>query len=694
MFKNKYTLLQNRNVLSVLLSALLFLITLIIIKWNILYIFDKKIQDIYFKFNEIKVSNDIVVVEIDEDTLSGRKDFDGKTTLEWLWRFPFDRKYYAKVIDNLKDAWASVVGLDIIFWEKSDDTSDDILSNSIKNAWNVILWLWTNSSWFLQYPYEKFWKYAYNTWYLAPNIDMTTNVVYSITPFSKFNWSDSIVDHFTLAIIKWFYSKVYDNKSLLTTKFKSSPNKFVFSDKIELTRSRSNKNEFLINYTDSNKFNKKSFLDIYYGNFDKSLFKDKIVVIWATAKGIKDTFNTPLWIEYWVYTHVNAINTILTKNSIRYLDSNIELLLIFLLILVSVYFNISKSSYVLIFSNISLISLFILLLLYITIFTSYLLNYPAELALVFILSLALSNIVKYYIENKHKSKLNKALSEYVSEDVANEILSWEWRVNLNWENKEIVTFFSDIEWFTTISEKFSPEDLVKFLREYLTEMSNIIMDEKWFINKYEWDAIMALWWVFSKEGNETYRACFSALKQQEVLKKLNDDWKKRWFSRINARMWIHFWNAIIWNIWAVWRKMEFTALWDSVNLASRLEWVNKFYGTYICVSENIYELEKENFEFRYLDTIRVKWKQNSLKIYELVSMKWNLTKKQEDLFFNYRISINHYINKNFSEALQIFTKLVDLYWDPPSITYKERCEFYLNNPPLKDWDWVWTMTSK
>ena len=693
MFKKVVSLTKHRNLLSIFVSLLIFWIVFLISTTNFLYIFDKKIQDLYFVFNDINVNKNIIIVEIDEDTLSWRKDINWKITLEWLWRFPFDRKHYAKVIDNLNNAWASIIAMDIIFWEKSDNYSDNLLSESIRKSWNVILWLWPNTSGVIQYPYDKFWKYILHSGYFAPNIDKTTNVVYSIRPFSKFRGSDKIIDHFTIAIIKSFYSKIYNDSDILNSKVLSYPNKLVVWDKIELIRSTTYQNEVLINYVDSSKFTKRSFLDIYNNQFDKNLFNDKIVLIWATAKGIKDIFNTPIWTEYWVYTHANMINTVLTKNWIKYFNENLEWILIFLLIIVSVYFNISKSSYVLILSNLSLIALFILGVLYITILTTTLLNFPVELFLSLLLSLTISNVLKYLIENKNKSRLNKALSEYVSIDVANEILSGEWKINLDWEDKKIAIFFSDIEWFTSISEKFSAEQLVSFLREYLGEMSDVIMDEKWFINKYEWDAIMALWWVFWNDWAETYRVCVAALQQQNILNELNKSWMEKWFSRIKVRIWIHFWNAIIWNIWSEWRKMEFTALWDSVNLASRLEWVNKYYWTYICVSEEIYEKENENFEFRYLDQIRVKWKENSVKIYELISWKWDLTEKQDDILFDFKVAINLYKERKFEEALHVFSKLAGK-WDWPSITYKERCEIYIKTPPLKNWDWVWTMKNK
>jgi lipopolysaccharide export LptBFGC system permease protein LptF len=116
------------------------------------------------------------------------------------------------------------------------------------------------------------------------------------------------------------------------------------------------------------------------------------------------------------------LNTILTNKYISYFNKTLERFLIFLLIIVSAYFNISRSSKVLIFTNFSLIAIFIVWILYIT-GTNLLLNYPIEFVLALILSLAVSNIVKYIIENKNKHKLNKALSEYVSKEVASETLS-------------------------------------------------------------------------------------------------------------------------------------------------------------------------------------------------------------------------------------------------------------------------------
>lgn len=321
------------------------------------------------------------------------------------------------------------------------------------------------------------------------------------------------------------------------------------------------------------------------------------------------------------------------------------------------------------------------------------LNYPTELILALLFSLTFSNILKYLLENRNKAVLVKALSEYISEDIAKKILSTTWDIKLDWDNKKISIFFSDIAWFTTISEKMDAQRLVEFLREYLWEMSNIIMDEKWFINKYEWDAIMALFWVFWYESTSTYDNCKSALLQQLRLKVLNKAWEKQFWQTLKVRMWIHTWEAIVWNIWAKWRKMEFTALWDSVNLASRLEWVNKFYWTYICVSQDAMLEVKDKFEFRKLDKIRVKWKNIPIEIYELLWEKWKISDFKKDIKNWFEKALELYFNKDFKKAWEIFKKLWEI-WDPASLVFTRRCLKFEISWVKDDWDWVWTMEEK
>jgi len=139
--------------------------------------------------------------------------------------------------------------------------------------------------------------------------------------------------------------------------------------------------------------------------------------------------------------------------------------------------------------------------------------------------------------------------------------------------------------------------------------------------------------------------------------------------------------------------MEFTALWDNVNLASRLEGVNKFYGTYICVSEVVYLAVKDFFVFRYLDEIQVKWKDIPVKIYELLWRTDNLLEAEKQIHNAFTGGIRLYKERRFQDAYDVFSRLYEE-WDSPSKAYMERCLEYQKNPPAEDWDGVYRMTEK
>lgn len=679
-------ILKDRNYSTIFITIFVFgLIYIFSFLW-VFYNLDKKVQDNYSVLkNQLfwsNVSKDLIIVEIDEETL-------------WeLWIFPFDRKIYSKLIKNLDSVWVSIIAFDLIFEDKTNIWSDEDFWKSIKDAKNVVFWISFDDD-SIKEPLDILWKNVLTKWYLRPNVDKTTWLIYSITPLSIFSWK--IYEHFSISILKAYYSYIYNENFL--NNFLVFDNNYYITPEIKVPLSRKYWLEILINYINREKFNNVSFIDVYddskFEKLKKEIdFKDKIIIIWTTAKGIKDVFNTPTWIEYWVYVHANIINTILTKSFLVYFDKNIEWILLLLVFIVSIYFNLSRSWYVLLTSNLLLIIVFCVIspILILT-FTNLVINFPIELIFWLLFSLAFANIVKFIIENENRLKLNRALSEYVSWNIAEEIMSWTWKYNLNWENKEIAIFFSDIVWFTSISEKLTPEALVWFLRQYLTQMWDIIIGEKWFVNKYVWDSIIALWWVFGRDDKASCNACMTALKQQKFLYSVNKVRKEKWLFEINIRIWITFWSAIIWNIWSPGKKLEFTALWDNVNLASRLEWVNKYYWTNICVSEEVYNQTKNYFEFRYLDKIKVKWKNIWVKIYELVEEKWKLTLKQSDIISKFEHAVSLYLSRNFTDALEIFNSLEEN-WDCPSTTYKKRCQMFIKKAPSKDWDGIWVMEEK
>ncbi len=686
------------KIFKLISQVLAFSIFLFIFSYGFLRLFFANIdwEFIYFlkNFTHERISPDIVVVEIDDLTYN-------------KLGYPLDRKDYLPFLDNLKKAWASVIWFDILFLDKSKNPLNDInLASKFKELWNVVIWFDIKNWKEAVLPYDMFSSSVKNIGYFKPVVDEDTSKVYTIKPVFDLmlNWKRVLYESFSMTILREYYNYIYSKNDYNLKQNQNVWESYRFFEKtLPLV-----KKEFYILYSNYTSFKRESYYNIYSWNFNKDDFKDKIVLVWYTAQWVKDDFFVPWlkkgWTLKWVYVHANAINNILNDSYVIFFNKTFEIAIWFIFIFWIIYFNVFY------IKNLSLRWVFLwAFTLFLVILTIYLIvfsllfynswiffvpNYPFEFFSILFLSFFVSSVLKYITEDKNKRLLSKALSEYVSGDIAKEILYSSWNVNLSWENKKITIFFSDIAWFTTISEKLTPEELVWFLRVYLWDMSDIIMDNKWFINKYEWDAIMALWWVFWQVENYwIIKACESCLLQQKKLKELNEVWESEWKAQLAVRMWLHSWNAIIWNIWSEWRKMEFTALWDSVNLASRLEWVNKFYWTYICCSEDIYLEAKEIFYFRYLDKIRVKWKNNWVKIYELLWKNEEISDLQKQIVWEFEKAMNFYLQKDFNNAKNIFLELSKLH-DEPSKVYLDRCEKYLQNPPDENWDGIYTLNEK
>ncbi|MCK9272378.1 adenylate/guanylate cyclase domain-containing protein [Candidatus Gracilibacteria bacterium] len=636
--------------------------------------------------NNKKPNSSLTVVEIDDKTLID-KDKGG------LGRWQdFSRANYAKVIDNLTKDGAIVIGIDVLFSEKAiTSNADKILEKSIKNAGNVILsFHYINNL----YPIDNLKNVAYGIGDVLPIVNKYNNTIYSIFPFYFEN--GNILKSLSFSVLDKYYSTILGKKQeIKMDDFKKDYLKF-YNINIPLKNSFENEGKinFLINYIPSyNSYQKISFVDVYNSNYNKSLVKDKIILIGSTATALHDEFNTPLGIMPGVYTHVNAINTILNKKIINYISINTELIallfFIFIITLLGVY---DRHKYYFI------VSLFILSISYFKLYQFVFLKYNTifSIPIYFFISILLSfifvNLYKYAYEGKGKRVLKDALSQYLAEDLVSSVLNNFEKINLDGDKKEISIFFSDIAGFTTLSETMTPHDLMNFLKIYLKETSDVIIDNKGFINKYEGDAIMALWGTFGDGKKQVYNACRSAIEQQRTIDKLNERFEKEYNFKVSVRMGLNKGDAIVGNIGSLGRKIEYTAIGDNVNLASRLEGVNKQYNTKICVSESIRDEGINDFIFRKLDLIKVKGKKNSVNIYELIGYKNEINNELISLIKDFEKALSLYFEKKFSEAKEIFRKLENL-GDEPSKIFVKRCNYLISNP-IENWDGSWEFSVK
>ncbi len=315
---------------------------------------------------------------------------------------------------------------------------------------------------------------------------------------------------------------------------------------------------------------------------------------------------------------------------------------------------------------------------------------------VLILVLGYMSITAYnfFSEEKEKKMIRGIFSRYVTKSVVDEIIKDPDRVKLGGERKICTVFFSDVAGFTTISESLTPEELVALLNEYLTAMTNIVLKYDGMIDKYEGDAIMAVFGTPVSLPDHAARACYVSLEMQEELAKLREKWKAEGKPQLEARIGLNTGPMIAGNMGAQ-DRLDYTVMGDSVNLGSRLEGANKQYGTFIMISEYTLEMVKDQVETRFLDSLRVKGKKLPVKVYEVLARKENgLPPDKKRAVELYNQGIEAYLARNWDDGIKIFDEAVAQYADPPSKVYLERCMQYKETPPPEDWDGVYIMTTK
>jgi adenylate cyclase len=294
-----------------------------------------------------------------------------------------------------------------------------------------------------------------------------------------------------------------------------------------------------------------------------------------------------------------------------------------------------------------------------------------------------------YLEEKKKGAfVRDAFSKYVSKELLDELLKKQQHLTLGGEKRELTVFFSDIRGFTSISEQLSPEELVHLLNEYLTDMTKIILAHEGTVDKFIGDAIMAIWNAPVKNPNHALKACKAAVEQVKALRKLQDAWTERNVPVLEIGCGIHTGPAVIGNMGSS-ERFDYTAIGDTVNLASRLEGLTKVYGVSIIISESTHAAIQNEFPCRKLDAVKVKGKKQPVTIYHLC------VDKDPAFVKAYEHALTQYFKREFTEAISGFKKALTIRpSDASAQLFVERCEKYLRHPPAQDWDGAFVVEEK
>lgn len=251
------------------------------------------------------------------------------------------------------------------------------------------------------------------------------------------------------------------------------------------------------------------------------------------------------------------------------------------------------------------------------------------------------------------------------------------------EEAKACIFFSDIIGFTEVAESLDPDQLVQLGGEYLEGMSQQIHRQSGILDKFIGDAVMAFWIAEVDGRRVTSKACHAALQSQHRLKELRADWRQRNLPALRARIGLHTGPVRVGNIGSS-TRLNYTILGDSVNLASRLEGLNKVYGTSIITSEEVHRIAAEDFHFRILDRVAVKGRRQGGTIYELVCPVGEASKEQIELAQMHEAALEEYFQGNFDQALNSFNSIRSLApEDAPSQILVSRCEELIAHPPTE-----------
>jgi len=624
-----------------------------------------------FLYDEHQASADIAIVYIDDFSLSE----------EGLGRWQdWSREYYATVINNLSSAGAKVIGIDMLFDSKSQGISETALGTTLTSnstaqglADDLVTYLGEN------HPDDIA---------LANAIESAGNVflVKLPTKESISIISDSAKDAgYTNAALP--QSETIYAVTGLDSFAKKIADYFAGTTlPIETTE----ENQMYINYTGgTGTYDYFSFYDIYSNNFDKNAVKDKIVLIGGGSISLQDHYMVPLGdlSMYGVEIQANAIQTILDQSFLKNTSTTQNAIIFFALALIAtttfMYLDIWAALAILILLSLAY---------YLGAETAFRkglildLTYPYPLLA---LSYTSSTLYRYFTEIQDRKALKSAFSHYVSKEVVEEIAKNPTALKLGGEQKNITAFFADIANFTGWSEGAKPEELVTQLNEYFSALSEIVMRNQGTVDKFEGDAIMAFWGAPLALENHAELACKTALECRYRLEELNNTWDRK----INIRIGINSGPAVIGNIGSR-DRFDYTAIGDNVNLAARLESINKFYATQIIISENTRRAIGNSFELRRVDLIRVKGKSEPIEIFELLAEKGKLPEKTLALLKEFDQAVDLYRAGSFAEAKNIFAKLLkEVDHDGPTQTYLTRIENLIATPP-KNWNGIWTFTEK
>ncbi|MCQ2592853.1 MAG: adenylate/guanylate cyclase domain-containing protein [Treponema sp.] len=628
-------------------------------------------------------SDDIIFIAVDQDSIDW-----AQKELGWGW--PWPRSAYADIVDFISAGKVNSIAFDIFFTEPSIYGPEDDLrfAQAEKNSGKVIQTLFVE-------------KDAYGEESILLPIDVIRDNAAIIANVTSKKDKDDIIRRVRLSY--QFEGKEYPNLGfapILLNK-ENLPELPLLDDNTLLLRYQKTTNIY-------NPYRASDILQSAYawkngettGLYTPEDFDDFYVFVGYYAPGLFDICSTPVSQVFpGVGVHITTIDNVLNNSFVKKLPGFVQILWIFFLCLFTGFFmalaerNRSQTkivvSIIICFIASCLLAVIVPYVLFIPGFFLQMIPGIFGFLSTFLVSLGFS----YAVEGRQKRFIKSAFGQYLSPTVIEQLIAEPEKLKLGGERREISIYFSDIQGFTSISEHIPPEKLIGILNKYLSEMSDIILKHGGTIDKYEGDAIVAFWNAPLEEENHAFRIISAAMECQKRLSELRSEFEQLCGKKLYQRIGINTGFAVVGNMGSQ-NRFDYTMIGDSVNLASRLEGLNKQFGTYILCTEatkNAAVKYGADLEWRKIANVAVVGKNEPVIVYEPLEKNAETEKLKKTIFEDFDGAWELFYAGKFNLALKIFEKHSKE--DIVCEKYAEKCRELISNPPA-NWEGKWVATLK
>lgn len=597
----------------------------------------------------------ITIIGIDEASFS-------ELGLQWPW----PRRLHAELVDRLAAAGATIIVFDILFAEPSNKEDDKRFADSIRRAGNVVLAadrVYRESSsvrqWLRLDPHKPFTDAGAQTGLATVALDPDL-VVRQMPESGDAFWRPVVV-------------RLIHEHPELTPNLGISPGSLI----------RYVGGEHTFPYVSYHEVVKPT------GSIPEDFFKDQVVIIGRDIKASPDVesaqadlFATPFlastgWLVPGAEVHANIIETVLGNNAITRLHGGaVAALLAFVATVIAIAMRRWRPFWSALFG--AAIAGVIGAAVW-GVFLKWNLWVPAgsSLAVIPLMYVSLGGW-SYVTEQVRRKEITRVFSLYVTPQVVNYMIAHPERINLGGERRDITLMFTDLAGFTTFSEVLSPERVTYLLNRHFTDMTDIVLEHDGTVVQFIGDAIMAFWGAPLDDKDQAYHAVSTAIAMQKAMAALRGDFAKENLPPIHMRIGIHSGSAVVGNLGSV-KRFGYTAVGDDVNLAARLEGINKLYGTGIMVSSDTARQIEGRIALRPVDRVIVKGKSQAVEVFTPCEdpKVAELTEQAIGLFRNREWDA---AESRLRELLAIAQK------DGIAELYLKRIAAFRITPPPADWD--------